>query len=194
MRDAGELVAESDQQNTQLFELLDDPGGSEVDFSVERQRRPKVTADQLVDRAKDTDVPDQLKSAHGEPGSRRSSCGGMAWAESPTPWRHSGAPEGGPAAPPDARLAAQMQFFLASDVIYSQRFLPRLLGTHRGGGPLPGRPRSGHAHEAEGSIRFLPTISWLNPEFVASKLGGIAGGGSDEPGRARAAREPDSAA
>ena len=39
-----ELVAESDQQSTQLFELLDNPGSSEVDFTV-NVNGAKVTAD-----------------------------------------------------------------------------------------------------------------------------------------------------
>jgi hypothetical protein len=65
VRDASELVAESDQQSEQLFDLLSDPGGSEVDFAS-NVNGSKFQAEQLVDRAKGTDVPDQLKSAHGE--------------------------------------------------------------------------------------------------------------------------------
>ena len=63
MRDASELVAESDQQSTALFDLLEDPGNSEVDFTS-NVNGAKVQADQLVDRANDTDVPDELKGAH----------------------------------------------------------------------------------------------------------------------------------
>ena len=63
MRDAEELVAESDQQSTALFDLLENPGNSEVDFTS-NINGSKVQAEQLVDRAKSLDVPDQLKGAH----------------------------------------------------------------------------------------------------------------------------------
>ena len=63
VRDASELVAESEQQSTALFDLLGDPGNSEVDFTS-NVNGAKVQADQLVDRANDADVPDELKGAH----------------------------------------------------------------------------------------------------------------------------------
>ena len=53
VRDADELVAESEQQSTALFELLEDPGGSEVDFTS-NVNGIKVQAEQLVERANDT--------------------------------------------------------------------------------------------------------------------------------------------
>ena len=64
MSDADELVAESEQQSVALFELLENPGDSEVDFTS-NVNGIKVQAEQLVERANDTDVPDELKAAHG---------------------------------------------------------------------------------------------------------------------------------
>ena len=179
VRDAAELVAESDQQSTQLFDLLNDPGGSEVDFEA-NLNGSKVTGEQLVDRAKGIDVPDQLKSAHNALVEtlelRRDGLGGIADAIAAASGE-----DGGNA---DDRIAAQMQFFLASDVIYSQRFLTRLLGTIEDEN-LDQDVAVPTELSAEGSIRFLPDIAWLNPDNVASKLGGIgggSGGGPPEPG------------
>ena len=181
VRDAGELVAESDAQSAQLFERLEDPGGSEVDFSVSINGS-KVTADQLVDRARDTDVPGQLESAHNSLLEtlelRRDGLAGIADAVANA--------EADEEADTEDTVAAQMQFFLASDVIYSQRFLTRLLGAIEEENldedvPVP------EELKAEGAIRFLPAISWLDPDFVGERLAGVGaggggGGGPAEPG------------
>lgn len=179
VRDGSELVAESDQQSAQLFDLLSDPGSSEVDFGS-NVNGSKVQAEQLVDRARGIEVPDQLNSAHNALVEtlelRRDGLAGIADAVA-----SAGGEKG---ADVGETVAAQMQFFLASDVIYSQRFLPRLLGTIEKEDldqdvPVPDTLR------ADGSIRFLPSISWLNPQFVGDRLSGVAGasgGGTPEPG------------
>jgi hypothetical protein len=167
VRDASELVGESDQQSTALFDLLGDPGNSEVDFTS-NVNGAKVQAEQLVDRAKKTDVPDQLKSAHSSLVEtlelRRDGLDGIA--------REVAAAGTDQAKGTDERIAAQMQFFLASDVIYSQRFLPRLLGTIEDEDLDQDVPVPDTLRDAE-AIAFLPDISWLDPSTVADKLGGI---------------------
>jgi hypothetical protein len=171
VRDASELVGESEQQSAQLFDLLGNPGGSQVDFGS-NVNGSKVQAEQLVDRAKGISVPDQLKSAQSALVEtlelRRDGLGGIANAVSSAAGSDSGNV--------DDTIAAQMQFFLASDVIYSQRFLPRLLGTIdkeklSQDVPVP------DALRAQNAIKFLPDITWLLPATVAQKLGSIAAGG-----------------
>lgn len=175
VRDAAELVAESDQQSTSLFERLSDPGNSEVDFTS-NVNGAKVQAEQLVDRARKIDVPDELKGAQENLVEtfefRRDGLDGIAREVAAS---GSEDKEGSSA----DRIAAQMQFFLTSDVIYSQRFLPKLLGTIEEEDlsqdvPVPDTLRTPEA------ISFLPDISWLRPASVAQKLAGIGGGGGDE--------------
>ena len=171
--DASELVAESEQQSVALFELLGDPGNSEVDFTS-NVNGAKVQAEQLVERAEGIDVPDELSAAHESLVEtlefRRDGLDGIAREAAAA-----GTEEGGDAA---ERIAAQMQYFLTSDVIYSQRFLPRLLGRIEEENldedvPVPDTLRD------QETIAFLPEIGWLRPATVADRLAGI-GGGSDE--------------
>src|SRR6185436_7984175 len=79
---------------------------------------------------------------------------------------------------PNEQIAAQMQFFLTSDVIYSQRFLPDLLGTIDDENLDQDVPVPNTLTDPE-TIAFLPDISWLRPQTVADKLGGL-GSASDE--------------
>ena len=183
--DSEELVAESEQQSAALFELLEDPGGSEVDFTS-NVNGIKVQAEQLVDRANGLDVPGELKSAHDYLVEtlefRRDGLDGIAR-------EAAGAGAGDGAAPadeetdPNEQIAAQMQFFLTSDVIYSQRYLPRLLGEIDDENLQDDVPVPDSLRDPE-TIAFLPDISWLRPQTVADRLAGIGTAGSEpaEPG------------
>ena len=174
--DAEELVAESEQQSIALFDLLGDPGNSEVDFTS-NVNGSKVQAEQLVDRAKDIDVPDELKSAHASLVEtlelRRDGLDGIAREAA-----GAGDDEGDDETDPNERIAAQMQFFLASDVIYSQRFLPRLLGELDEEDLDEDVPVPDTLRDPE-TIAFLPEIGWLRPSTVADSLGGIGAAGNE---------------
>jgi hypothetical protein len=186
--DSEELVSESEQQSAALFELLEDPGNSEVDFTS-NVNGIKVQAEQLVERADDIDVPDELKGANnslvetlelrrdGLDGIAREAAG--AGAETDT----GGDTGASSSESPNERIAAQMQFFLASDVTYSQRFLPKLLSTIEDENLDQDVPVPDTLTDAE-TIAFLPDISWLQPQTVADKLGGIGTGSEEaaEPG------------
>jgi hypothetical protein len=181
--DAEELVAESQQQSIALFELLADPGNSEVDFTS-NVNGSKVQAEQLVDRANDIDVPDELKGAHESLVDtlefRRDGLDGIARAAAGTD-----AEDTDEDTDPNADIAAQMQSFLTSDVIYSQRFLPRLLGQIEEE-DLDEDVAVPAALSDLKTIRFLPHIEWLSSSTIADRLGGIGaaggGGGPAEPG------------
>jgi hypothetical protein len=182
--DSEELVAESEQQSTALFELLEDPGGSEVDFTS-NVNGIKVQAEQLVDRANDLDVPGELNGAHdylveslefrrdGLDGIAREAAG--AGADDPD--------AGNEETDPNERIAAQMQYFLTSDVIYSQRYLPRLLGEIESEDLEDDVPVPDSLRDPE-TIAFLPDISWLRPQTVADRLAGVGTAGAEpaEPG------------
>lgn len=174
VRDASELVGESQQQSVQLFDLLQDPGGSEVDFGS-MVNGLRVQAEQLVERAENADSPGQLDGAHGRLIEtlelRRDGLAGISTEVA------EGAGGEGAGRGVGERVAAQMQFFLASDVLYSQRFLPSLLGSIEEEGldgdvPVPDNLRDPDA------IRFLPDIDWLQSQTVRERLSGV--GASDE--------------
>jgi hypothetical protein len=88
--------------------------------------------------------------------------------------RRSGANVGAQRA--SAQIAGQMQALLASDVVYSQRVAPLVQQAlaDAGAGGAGVRPS-----------RFLPTIDWLAPQFVAEKIGAQIGGPAStiKPGR-----------
>ncbi len=178
VRDASELVAESEQQSIALFELLGDPGNSEVDFTS-NVNGAKVQAEQLVERAEDTDVPGELEGAQENLVQtlelRRDGLDGIA--------REVAAASGEDAGDVDDRVAAQMQFFLASDVIYSQRFLPKLLGEIEQEDLDQDVPVPDTLRDAE-TVSFLPDIEWLQPARVADSLAGVGAAGEEaaEPG------------
>jgi hypothetical protein len=74
------------------------------------------------------------------------------------------------------RVATQMQLFLASDVLYSQRVLPNLT-----------RPLKKEGLLSEVQVpksRFLPDLQWARPTYVAKNLAGLgsAAGGPVTPG------------
>lgn len=186
VRDTEELVAESQQQSAALFDLLENPGNSQVDFTS-NINGSKVQAEQLVERAKGLDVPDELKGAQDRLEDtlefRRDGLDGIA-----TVAASSGTDTGDSSSSsnaeentsPNDQIAAQMQSFLTSDVIYSQRFLPGLLNTIEDEDldqdvPVPA------ALTDPKTIAFLPDIKWLDPSFVSDQLGAIGTGGSDEP-------------
>ncbi len=77
-----------------------------------------------------------------------------------------------------ANISAQMQAFLASDVVYSQRVAPLI---------RDGLDSAGVSGQAIAGSRFIPDVSWLAPATVAGKLGrgsGTTGGatGAVAPG------------
>jgi hypothetical protein len=78
------------------------------------------------------------------------------------------------------KIAGQMQLFLSSDVIYSQRVAPLI---------RQALDENGIHGQAIASSKFLPTIAWLDPGQVGDKLNPDAGvsqgrkAGQPKPGR-----------
>ncbi len=92
-------------------------------------------------------------------------------------------------------IAGQMQAFLASDVLYSQRVIPYIKET------LDNNDIGG---QEIATSNFLPNLGWLSPDAVASRLnsrlGGRTANGTPRPGHPWARpglglhRRPDAAA
>jgi hypothetical protein len=72
---------------------------------------------------------------------------------------------GGQAQQATTTIAGDMEIFLASDVIYSQRVLPLIQQT---------LADSGISGQATQTSRFLPNLSWLTPSTVQSNITGQA--------------------
>ncbi len=170
-RDTGDLVQESNRQSEQFFGLLGNPAGRRPADLQATVNGVRVRAAQLVDRAGNVERPDELAQTHGFLTQtlelRRDGLTAIA-RRLPAAL----ADQGRGAA--NAQIAAQMQNFVASDVIYSQRFLPGLQARLRDEGLL-------------GQVRpprsvFTQHIDWLRPRFVSDRLDAIreGGGAADE--------------
>lgn len=172
-RDVAALVQESDQSSQQLFQLLTRPGNRSPLELQNAVNGFHSDAAQLVDRARDTDHPDELNTANDyfiqALEFRRDGVGKIA-RELPTALGDQGREEA------TGRIAVTMRDFVASDVIYSERFLTQLAKEVREQ-DLTGDvniPRS----------RFLPDLQWLRPTVVADRINAIRGGGGGRAGPA----------
>jgi hypothetical protein len=177
VRDVGALVQESDQQSRQLFQLLSgSTGGREQAVDIENTLNGyRIQSDQLVDRARDTDHPGDLNQA-------------QRYLLQTLEFRRDGLARIADALPQALgdqerregtdKVTADMQLFLTSDVVYSQRVIPNL-NTVLKDEDLTGQVRIP-------TSQFLPDIQWLQPSFVSQRIGRIrtggGGGGAASPG------------
>ena len=165
VRDVGALVQESDQASQSLFQVLTRPGRRTPLQLQSEVNSFQSDAAQLVDRARDTDHPGEVDDAHRyfveSLEFRRDGMGRIA-RELPTALGDQGREEA------TARITVTMRTFLASDVIYDERFSPRLAKAIQEEklGDLD-VPRS----------RFLPDLQWLRPTVVTERIEAIRGGG-----------------
>lgn len=166
-RDASAIVQESNQQSTAFFGLLrgDQQGQGPVDIG-NAVNGYRVDAARFVDRAKRLDPPDEMKSS-------------LAYLREVLEFRRDGLAAIANAIPTALgdqgrsaaaqKIAAQMQNFLTSDVVYSQKLIPAEQNALKSEGLLGTVevPKS----------QFLPDIDWLRPTTVADQLGSLKGGG-----------------
>jgi hypothetical protein len=172
-REVAELTSESDDQSANVFRLLTEPGDA-GDVEIETQLNAfAASADQLLDRARDTERPDELADTH-------------EYLVDTLEFRRDGVRQvarllPGAITSQEARregtdqIAAAMQNFLASDVIFNTRVKPRLEAALK-------------EQELDGEVTvqrsvYLPDPGWLDPATVADRvtaLGGSGGGGDED--------------
>jgi hypothetical protein len=174
VRNSNELVQLSKAESRRLFAILEAPSDQNQDVDRQNQANElKIDSATLADRARNLDVPDQLSKAQNyfveSLELRRDALsviakvipGALAQAER----RQS-----------TARIAEMMQVFNASDVLMRSRFKTNVrdaLEKEDVSAPLP----------SDEALTFLPDIQWLQPDFVADQISGIAGSsGSATPG------------
>jgi len=161
--DARALVNSSQDVSDQFFEVLSKPSRADALDVQTRVNALRVDAQQLTDRARNTDHPDELNGANGDLVDtfkfREDAIGRIAELL-PTALG-----DKGKKAAIDL-IAGQMQALLASDVIYLQRAIPELRNAYNDRGITERFPTS----------RFLPDLGWLDPQTVETRLGKIGTG------------------
>jgi hypothetical protein len=158
--DVRAIVDESNNLSANLFETLSRPRNAEA-LDVQNEVNALATdAEQLVERTQDIDHPDELNAA-------------QDWLVASLQFRRDALQRIArliPVALGDRganqaieRIAGQMQAFLTSDVIYSQRTIPAL--------------RSAYAdrdiEERFPSSQSLPDLGWLEPQTIETRLSRI---------------------
>ena len=164
--DVDAIAQDSGQQGRSLFDLLSRGGGRSQAVDIENTLNGlRIQSAQLVDRSRDLDVPDELSTAQRflleTLEFRRDGLAAIA-DDLPTALGDQDRRQS------TNRVTAEMQNFLTSDVIYTQRVIPNLEGPLRDEG-LRGEVRIP-------SSRFLPDVDWLDPSFVADRVGRIRTG------------------
>jgi hypothetical protein len=175
LRNVASIMQESNQDSRSLFTLLTKPGTQspvQLSTSVNTTRTHAAT---LVDRAKNFSHPDELAAGQrylvDTLEFRRDGVATVAQ-ELPTALGSTNTDQAA------ARIAAAMQLFLASDVIYNQRALPDLRG--------PTQKQGLTSQVTFQQSRFLLDLGWLSPTTVADRMSrirsGTGGGGVVAPG------------
>ena len=170
VREVRTVVEQSDGQSEEMFATLTQPGRGVSDVDRENSLKGlRAQADQLVERTRDLDVPDDLKPSHDylvESLEFRRDGIGTVVDILPTALSGQERREGA------QRLADQMGFLLTSDVIFAARVRPNLDSVLR---------KQEVIDEVQlPASRFLPDRGWLIPDQVSKLLRG--GGGGNRPG------------
>jgi hypothetical protein len=164
-RNVAALMEESNQDSRSLFGLLAKPGTQSPVQLATSVNTTRNHAQGLVDRAKNLGPPDELATAQryllDTLGLRRDGVTAVAH-ELPTALGDANTDAAA------ARMAAAMQEFLASDVIYNQRTLPDLKGA---------TAKQGLTDQVTfQQSRFLLDLGWLSPTTVADRMSRIRSG------------------
>jgi hypothetical protein len=158
------LVEESDDQvGKPFFEALSGgaaAGGDTANLETQVNQL-RIVSEELVNRGRKLDVPDDVKPAQTDfllvLELRRDGLRKIAQ-KLPTAQATGGASQQA-----IVQITGQMQQFLASDVVYSQRVIP-LIKKALDDNDVQGQTIA--------NSQFLPSISWLDAQQVATRLGG----------------------
>jgi hypothetical protein len=169
-RDVTSVITSSDRDVGQaLFKLLGNGSQQGQDLQVQVNQL-RLAADEDARRARNFDVPDDMKSAQDKllltldlraDGLRKIA------ADLPTALGR-----GQPAQNAVQRIAGNMQYFLASDVVYKARVAPLIKQSLDDNGVTGQRiPDS----------QFMGNVGWLSAPFVAQRIGASAGAPNQPP-------------
>ena len=166
-----EIARESDAQVSKPFftALSGAAGKSAIDVQVQVNHL-REEAQKLASRAKGLSVPGEMKGAQQNLLSTMNfRVEGITKIAALLP-----AALGGQGKQVDPKIAGDMEIFLASDVIYSQRVMPLIQESLLSNG----------IHASTQPSRFLPNLGWLEPTTVEERLTGKSTGtaGAVTPG------------
>jgi hypothetical protein len=154
-----EIARESDSQVSKPFftALSGAAGKSAIDVQVQVNQL-RVEAEKLASRAKGLSVPGEMSGAQQNLLlTMNFRVEGITKIAALLP-----AALGGQGKTVDPRIAGDMEIFLASDVVYSQRVAPLIQQALLANG----------IHQSTQPSRFLPNLGWLEPATVEARLGG----------------------
>jgi len=157
-----EIARESDAQVSKPFftALSGAAGKSAIDVQVQVNQL-RMEAEKLASRTKGLSVPGEMKGAQQNLLlTMNFRVEGITKIAALLP-----AALGGQGKQVDPRIAGDMEIFLASDVVYSQRVAPLIQQQLSANG----------IHETTTGTRFLPNLGWLEPSTVEARLGGKSG-------------------
>jgi len=173
-QDVTSIVQESNQEGKDFFQLLEARGGRDQAVDIEnRLNQFRVQSAQLVDRANGIDHPGELS-------------GPQRYLVETLEFRRDGLAQVANALPTALsdqnrrqgadKVTQQMQSFLTSDVVYTQRFVPKFKDA------LDARSLGDEVRIP--ASQFVPNVQWLDPSFVADRVSGIrtGRGGAASPG------------
>jgi hypothetical protein len=162
------------QVGAPFFQLLTE-GGAPQDLQTNISSY-RVQAEQQYDQAAKLDVPDDMK------GAQQSALMALEWRRDALEKIASQittalGDQGEPADAAIKSIAGQMQVLLASDVAWQTRVVPFIKDA---------LDKGGVAGQRIGSSQFLPDLSWLQPQTIATVLdqqltNGGGGGGGGQP-------------
>ena len=165
-RDVTAVITDSDRQVMQPFFSLLSNGAKEGQDLQVQVNQLRQGADDDVKRAEGFDVPDEMADAQDNlllGLNLRAEAIRKIADKIPTAQGR-----GTPARQANEQIAGQMQAFLASDVVYSQRVAPLI---------KEALDDAGIEGQTIATSRSLRDLAWLNPDVVVERLGSAASGG-----------------
>ena len=166
VREVAADMQQSQQESDAVFALLRKAQSSGAVDTQNQINAFRAEAVKLAERARSRSTPDELKTANRylvDTLEFRAQGLGAVARLLPTALGDQGAAQA------IKQIAANMQTFLASDVIYTTRYLPMLYSTIKDQGLANDVPIPDILAHPKG---FLPNIDWLDPAKVAVQLSG----------------------
>lgn len=172
------LIQESNQTGSQFFNLLSSASAASDKQGLTNQiNETRVSADSELSRAKAIDVPSEVQTAHEDLLQtltlRRDGLSDVAMNIQTALGASSNREK-------INQIATDMERFLASDVIYKTMVATGIASALHAAGISVGP----NGEQIEGG-QFVPDVSWLSPDFIATKLGASSSsgtGGTPAPG------------
>lgn len=153
---------------TQLFDTLSGANGQQATQLQETINQLRGVTDEDLAQAERLDAPDAMSKAQQDLelvlSLRRDGVTAIADQIQKAVGQSAGASEA------VNQIAAQMQIFNASDIVYSQRVAPLVLGALKDDGIAASYDGTA-GQQVLPSADFLRSISWMSPTYVANQLG-----------------------